>query len=257
MLEWVWFAGTGRLKHLALMRASVASKRYAWLNVIILTAALGLLQGLTVGWRQTTATPALEPTGAIEPAGEGWFHVAGMSSALRPDAPAFAYVDMWWNPVQSVVAMLIGWLAAIVMVWLALVLVRLGVTMAHGKAYRSEQRMTAAIHYSVGWGLVVVLGALIACLRPLSYIGEIVVWSSYPRRESFDLAAGVVAGFGVIMWWFWLVRLGAAARAPMRGRVVSFFVVGVAAVVAATGAGWWWGVPAACDAVFQGMNLQF
>ena len=257
MLEWVWFAGTGRLKHLALMRASLASKRYAWLNLIILTAALGLLQATSVGWRQTTATLALEPTGAITPAGEGWFHVAGMPPLLRPDAPAFAYVDLWWNPVQAIIALLMGWVGALAMAWLALGLLRFGVTVAHGRQYRTEQRMTAAIHYSVGWGLIVLVGALIACLRPLSYIGEIVVWSSYPRGESYDLAAGVVVGFGVIMWWFWLVRLGTAARAPMRARVVSFFVVGSAAVVVATGVAWWWGVPAACGAVFQGMNLQF
>ena len=143
------------------------------------------------------------------------------------------------------------------MMWLALLLVRAGADTAHKSTYRNEQRMTAALHYSTAWGIPVVLATILAGLRPLSNIGTIARWSWCPPRRSFELSAAVLAGFGLIMWWFWLVRLGSAAPVKTRGRVIAFFALGAPLIVAAAAAGWWFGLDQLYGPLFSLMRVQF
>ena len=42
MCEWIWFAGWSRLKHMMLMRASAASRQFAFVGLVCLTLSLGL-----------------------------------------------------------------------------------------------------------------------------------------------------------------------------------------------------------------------
>ena len=97
MGEWVWFCGHGRLKHLAMMRASAASRRFAHLNLALLAVGLALLEATRTGWRWVAASPAFEPTGSTQPAGVGWIHVVGASRPLPPDLPPESIVDLWWK----------------------------------------------------------------------------------------------------------------------------------------------------------------
>jgi len=51
-------------------------------------------------------------------------------------------------------------------------------------------------------------------------------WVWGPRERGFGVVAAVLVGFGLIMWWFWLVCIGGAAPKDTRSRVVSFLGLG-------------------------------
>jgi len=257
MAEWVWYASGERLKHLTLMRASAASRQFAWLNILLLATGLGLFQATGVGWRWVTDSPTIEPTGSVDPSGEGWIHVAAAPRPFPPGQPAEMAVDLWWNPAQMVIVVVAAGLAGLLVLRLGLLLVRIGVRWAHAVSYRKEQRMTAAIHYSTAWGIPLCVAAVVVGLRPVSYVGTMERWSWCPLQEGFVLAAGVLAAFGMVMWWFWLWRLGASAPARTRGRVIAFFAVGAPLIVAVTTAAWWWGLQLLYNPLFTALDVQF
>src|SRR3990172_1252135 len=67
MCRWVWFAGSERLKHIALMRTSAAARRFAWINALWLALCIAGFQATRVGWRDVGASPVVEPSGSINP----------------------------------------------------------------------------------------------------------------------------------------------------------------------------------------------
>ena len=257
MAEWVWYAGGERLKHLALMRSSAASRQFARLNILLLAGGLALFQATRIGWRWVSDFPAIEETGSVEPAGEGWIHVAAVPRPFPPDQPMEIPVDLWWNPAQMVIAVVAAGLAGLLVLWLGLLLVRAGVRLAHIPPYQGEGRMTAALHYSTAWGIPLCAAALVVGLRPLSYVGVMARWSWCPLQEGFGLAGGVLAAFGAFMWWFWLWRLGASTPARTRGRVIAFFAVGAPLIVAVAAGTWWWGLMLLYDPLFEAIDVQF
>lgn len=117
--------------------------------------------------------------------------------------------------------------------------------------------MTAAMHYSSAWGIPIFAGALVLGLSPVSFAGTMAQWRWCPPQRVFVLAAAVLAGFGMTMWWFWLGRLGATAPARTRGRVIAFFAIGPPLIVGLAAAGWWWGLPLLYGPLFRTLNLAF
>ncbi len=257
MCEWVWFAGSGRLKHLTMMRASAAARSFARLNNLLLAGGLGLVQAAHHGWRSVTASAALEPTGSVTPFGRGWLHIAATPNPYRATQPLGVAVDLWWNPPQAVIAGVAGFVAALVVIVVLHAMVRFGVSLAHRSQYRHEQRMTAALLYSTAWVLPLLLSAILLTLRPLGRIGAIRHWSWCPSQGGFDVAAGLVTALGVAFWWFWLIRLGATAPADSRGRVGTFFGLGTPLIVVAGAAAWWFGLDTALHALFASSKLEF
>ncbi len=257
MCEWVWFAGADRLNHLGLMRASAASRRFARLNVLLLAVGAALLQGNSVGWCWVTDSIIVETPETAARTGLGWVHVASAPRPLPLGPASEVPVDLWWNPVQALLAMASGFVFALVGLSLLLRLVQWGVTWAHPAPHRGEQRMTAAIHYGTAWFVPVFLAAPVAVLRTVAYFGEVQQWTWYPSREGFILSAGVLGGFGAAMWWFWLVRVAATARARARGRVVAFVAVAAPMIAAAAAIGWWLGLERLYDPLFNRLNLVY
>lgn len=255
MCVWVWLAGQERLKHLALTRASSASRCFARWNLLLLALGFGLLQGTRHSWRWVTASPALDAH--FEPLGEFWVHAASTPANFLPGLAPEVAVDLWWNPVQAVIAVLTGLGAGALLLWLALALVRVGARLAHHPRYREEQRMTAALHYGTAWVVPMTAGALIVSLRFLSYIGAIARWTWYPSQREFELSGAVVAAFGVVLCWFWLLRTGATAPAPTRRRVSVFLAVGAPVIVCAAGIGWWFGLDQMYEPVFRFLGVAF
>ena len=255
MCEWIWFAGWGRLTHLALMRASAASARFSRINTLLTAIGLGLFQATRYGWRGVTNSRGIDPTD--HPSGEGWLHVAATPAQWLPDLSPETAVNLWWNPIQATVAVVTGFLAGLLLLWLASVLMRAGVTFAHRSPYREEQRMTAALHYSTAWAIPIFVGILVACLRPISYIGQIARWAWFPPQYGFELSAAVVVAFGLALWWFFLLRLGATAPARTRSRVAAFFSVGAPMIVGVVGAGWWLGLDQLYEPLFKILDLRF
>jgi len=249
MSEWVWFAGVGRLNHLALMRASAASRRFALVYWLLLSAASGLFQTTRVGWRWVTGVSATP----IKPTGEGWFAVARTRGAGGGDR----LTDLWWNPAQSLIVMVTAGVGAMAGLALLLAMVRWGVRKAHASPYRGEQRMTAALHYSTAWSAPILFAALIIGFKPLAYVGGTLGWSWIPTARAFDYAAAVPAGVGLAMWWFGLVRLGATSPAKTRSRVVCFFVLIAPLMLGGVAAGWWFGLAHLFPLLFTAFDLTF
>lgn len=249
MSEWVWFAGAGRLNHLALMRASAASRRFAWVYWLLLSAAAGLFQTTQVGWRWVSAVTATP----IKPTGEGWFAFTRTGGAGTNDR----LTDLWWNPAQSLIVMAAAGLGAMAGLVILVTLVRWGIRAAHTAPYRGEQRMTAALHYSTAWGAPILFAALVIGFKPLAYVSEVLGWSWVPTARAFDYAAAVPAGLGLAMWWFWLVRLGATAPTRTRSRVVGLFVLIAPLMLGGVAAGWWFGLMQLFPGLFTVLNLTF
>lgn len=257
MSEWVWFARIERLKHIALMQASAASRRFARPNLLLLAFAAGFWLATNYGFRWVSASREAEPTRSLTPGGSGWVHLAAMPPPARIGLPPEIKVDLWWNPTQSALVFAIGIVTAWLMSVLALGFIRSGMTSALETKYRSEQRMTAALGYSTAWAIPLAIAALLASLLPISYAGEVNRWAWYPPRDAIVLSAAVIAGFAAAMWWFWLLRLGFTAPPSSRSRVSFFFAVGVPLIVVGVGAAWWFGLSFLFAALFKAIRLDF
>jgi hypothetical protein len=257
MLEWVWFAGSERLKHLALMRDSAAARRFAFINLLWLALAAGVFQASSVGWRKVTATPSFETTGSVRPRGFYWYHLIAAPRPLPLEQSAETPVDLWWNPIQTLLGFVGGGVVALLLAGLALWLLRAGVAGAHVPPYRQERRMTAALRYSTAWCAPLLVAALVLLLRPVSYAGEIGRWRWYPPETGFVLSAAIVAGLAAVLWWFWWIRMSATAPTRTRSRVMAFWAVGAPVLVAGAACGWYFGLPPVFDRLFAGLRLTF
>ena len=257
MYEWVWFAGTGRLKHIALMRSSAASRRFARWHVALLSVAAGIFAATWVGWKQMPAPKDLAAARAIQPTGQGWVHVTEAPRPLPLDLPGGTKVDLWWNLPQAVVGVALAMATGAVLAWLATLLLRAGLTRAHIKPYHNEQRMTAALHYSMAGVVPLFLAAVLAACLPLYEIGRMAEWRWYPPRDGLVWAATAVAGVGLAGWWFWLVRIGATAPPRTRSRVVACLAVGAPIIAAGAAAVWLAAVDRAQTPTANALRLWF
>ncbi len=258
MVAWVWLAGSGRLKHLALMRSSAASRRFARINVLLLALGIGLFEWGVVGWKWVPQ--GLDTNGTVEstgPSGAGWFRVASMPSLLSVERAAETPTDLWWNPAQCLIAVPLAGVLALFAMWLVGVLTKTGVAWFHRSPYRKQQRMTAAIQYSTAWVIPFLAASVVAAFRPIAYVGAVARWRWHPSDNLFLIMAAIFAGFGATLWWFWLVRLGATAPPATRARVVTFIAVGVPVVVVAGTAAWWYGCRQGYGPIFDFLGLRF
>jgi len=247
-----------RLKHLGLMRVSMASRHFSQLGCLLMSLVLGVYAFTEYGWhRAEVPLAATDAAALVRPSGAGWFPlVKSPRDRVARDSADFV-VDLWWNPAQAIIAtgfgFAIGWLA----VRLLMFLIRSGVISAHGQDLRHERRMTAAIKYSTAWFVPMLVSACIVLLRPLVFVGDVAGWTWQPSDDSLKLAAGVPAGFGVAMWWFWLVRLGTGAAPAVRVTVTAFYVLAVPVLAVGCTVGWWFALRYVTMVLFNGLNLNF
>lgn len=257
MARWVALADTPRLKHLALIRASASSRRFATIVLLLAAAGLGLMQFGQTGWRGVRSSAALEPTGSTEPAGAGWLHVAAAPRPLPADIPIEEPVDLWWNAAQSVIATVIGFLLAWVALVLMLSLLRGLANRSLSPAHRVEQRMSAAVHYGSVFLLTFLPAGIIATLQPIGRMTEISQSAIRIPPNVITAAASLPAALGVILWWFWLIRLGGTAPPKSRSGLVTCLIVAPLPLLGLAVAGWWaalhWGLPP----LFKALGVQF
>lgn len=257
MLNWVWYATTERLKHLALMRCSAASRRFRWINVSIAAGMLGVFLVARVGWQRTHAPAVAETATEVRPAGDAWRRVAALPRPLPADLPPDRAVDLWWNPAQFGLALAVGVPSAYLMLLSLLGLQSGMITLAHARAYRRDGRMTAAVHYGTAWFVPMGVSTALLLLLPATYVTDLhgVSWS--PPSEYVELAAAVFATFGVVLWWIWFIRLGATAPPRTRGRVIATMVAGLPLLLIAALLGWWYGTQALIDLLAEKLRLRF
>ncbi len=258
MCRWVYFAGSTRLKHLGLMRVSMASRHFARVVLLLMSFALGAYAFTEYGW-QRAWIPLMEPTAADQmgPSGAGWFPLVRASRELVPRQATDHVIDLWWNPAQAIIAsgfgLAIGWIA----LRLVLFLIRVGVTASHRSEYRHEQRMTAAIKYSVACFVPMLLAACVVAIRPLGFVGQAAGWAWQPSDDSLTLVSGVLAGFGAVMWWFWFVRLGVVASPSTRVPVTVFYALGIPMVGVGCTIGWWYALRYVTMVLYNGLDLNY
>lgn len=257
MCEWIWFAGAERIKHLALMRSSAASRRFRSLNLLAGAFALALIQLAITGFHWSPATAAVEPSGSVTPRGQGWLHVAAAPRPLPYALPAEVKVDLWWNPMLGTMGAMLGFAAGWIALSLLLGLLRISSTAAHAPTFRKDGRLTAALQYSTAWTAVALISAMLYCLTPLARAGSLAAWRYVPPPEAFSVASAALAGLGGALWWFWLVRLGFTAPPTSRNRVAAVFLLGAPVLAAGLGAGWWFGLLALQRLVAQLLHLEF
>ena len=257
MNEWVWFAGWQRLKHLALMRSSAASRSFVRINIFLLALGLIIFEASQTGWRVVTREVANVAEGAAAPAptGGGWLRLAESPTIQQPAGRIPMQRELWWNPIQSGFAAVHAFVLGLIACLIGLRLLHVGIVRAHDSNHRHVRRMTAALRYSTAWVVPIALATIVAALRPIAYAGEVRQWSWYPSRQGFELSAAVLAAFGFFMWWFWLIRLGTTATGKTRGSVIFFMVVGVPLIAGIVGLGWYYSVEAMSRTLFRFMNV--
>lgn len=257
MLSWVWLAGSGRMKHLALMKVSAASRRFAVINGLLLAVSVALCEWTMTGWHVSFAARRAAPAASFQPTGKGWVAFASMARPLPPGFPDDAPTDLWWNAAQCLIAVPTAGVLALLLFWLLGRTVDVGVACAHQRPYRQGQRLTAALRYSTAWTVPLLVAAGIFALRPLAYAGAVVhSWWTVPD-ELFLAPAAIVGGSTLALWWYWLARLGATAPTNTRGRVSGFFVIVLPVLVAAFVALWWFGRMWLYGWIFDAMGLTF
>ena len=155
------------------------------------------------------------------------------------------------------IASVIAGLAALLLMRLLVLLIRIGIAMAHTAAYRGEQRMTAALLYSTAWWIPALAGIIICLLRPLAFVGEMSKGGCYPTNRGLSLIAGALVGLAATLWWFWLIRLGATAPVRTRGRVMAFCTLGSPLLLAGASLAWWIGLEPFTEFLFVRLDLHF
>ncbi len=256
MTNWTWFAGVGRLKHLALMRTSAASRRFARINILLLSFLFGLFQWTRVGWKWMAEVDGAQADTLVKPAGEGWFHVASVPRPIPLGRAIELPIDLWWNAAQSLVAVVSGMIVAFILIVVVQSWLRQGITLFHDANYRQEQRMTAALEYGTAWSFWIIIAVLILLLTPIAFVGEILSWRWCPTANGFMAVAGVYGGAGMSLWWIWLIRLGACAPASCRSRVILFCALATPLLVTAAACIWHYGLDLFYDAIFPLMKLS-
>ena len=69
--------------------------------------------------------------------------------------------------------------------------------------------------------------------------------------------AAIVFGLAAVMWWLWLIRLGATAPPDSRSRLQAVFAVFAPILTIGVGMAWWYGLAKAFGFLFHAMNLNF
>jgi hypothetical protein len=252
MCRWIWGATTERLKHLALMRASPASRHFRFANILLLAFASIVLQAAYNGWHivSVALTQGME---AIRPAGRGWLNIL---SSRHASGAIGKRVDAWWNPAQAILAIVAGFLATLVVCYLLMAAVRWLIERAHRREYRGEQRMTAAVDYSTAWIIPASPAAIVIAFLPIASIGE-ETRSAVISGTAVAILAALIAAPPAVLWWIWLIRLGATAPADSHGAVQALVVIGVPLLTIVAAGGWWLGLQAFLEYVFTAMGLNF
>lgn len=255
MVRWVYAAREIRLKHLALMRVSAASKHFSVAGMLWASVGLACFEWTRQGWRW-----ANEPSGsatsssAPRPIGGGWFHLVTAPTG-RTGAPDRA-AELWWNAAEALIAVPLSVVLGLLVGLTLLAAIRSLVGWAHEPPFRAERRMGAALCYSLAWIVPLLAASAIVALRPLAYAGKVAHWFWYPPQPVIDGMAGIAAIGGLVLWWFWLFRMAMTAPAATRARVVIATVLAAPMLVGATGAGWYFGFPKLCGAIFRAFGLQ-
>lgn len=253
MRRWVYRANKQRLAHLALLRPSRASRRFARINVFNLSAALALAVFFHSGWHNEKLRTPAALAEAAAPQGKGWWQAIDAASRARETGDLLA---VWWNPAWALLSAAATFaLAAIVMSVLIAVVSRGAAGALHG-AQQGSTRLRCAVQYSTAWLHWLALAAVITALIPLARLADQAGWGRFPI-PILQIAAVILALIGLLMWWLWGVRLAQTTQPETRRSVVRFFLLWAPLWSAAIMAGTVYGLWRATDPLARILNLHW
>jgi hypothetical protein len=134
-------------------------------------------------------------------------------------------VGLWWNPalaaVGGVVAMAAALLASTVSLWIVEARSQRALVGSH----HGTERLRCAIQYSTAGMPMLALAAVATIPRPVAWWGQTAGWATIPSPAWFDAPAVLIALAALLLWWFWLIRVGSTVPNETRRTVQLFFIV--------------------------------
>jgi hypothetical protein len=237
MCRWVWTAGKYRLTHLCLSHPSRHSRHFARIHVLLFSIAATLCIFANAGWHAVRVGPGMENQ-PMAPAGKGWTEFVTRPFPTPTEfADSVVVSSVWFNATWAALAAGIGLAISIVF---GLLLVGFFPSLARRSLrpeHRIESRLRCAIHYGTCWLLFPIAALLVFCLRPLSILGKVADWPIAPRPLFIDAGALLLLILGLMLGWFWLIRLGGTVPKRSRRSANRFFLLwGPLSMIIGTGA---------------------
>lgn len=225
MCRWVLGAGRQRLTHLALSRPSRASRRFAAVNLFLLSFAMALAVFANTGWRVVECGPGVRDP-RTQPQSAGWWLAAQSPAAQNPASlTRLTPVAAWWSVPIAAITAGITFVAAGLVNLLLLVFVAAGSARALRGQQLGNKRLKCAIHYSTAWILPMLVALLPAVLRPLAHLSAVNEWNAFRSQTAFDAPAVLITVVCVLLWWFWLIRLANTVPVESRRFAVRYFMI--------------------------------
>ncbi|MCG3137320.1 MAG: hypothetical protein HJJLKODD_01164 [Phycisphaerae bacterium] len=257
MIRWVLGAGSYRLAHLLRMRRSTHSRRFARWSVLQLAMA-GALLTLPFPGNGFRAEFDHGATQLIEPAtGRGWQMVGSLERPKNwPEGQPFL-ARLYWNPAIILSSLAINLVMLFLLGSATLAVWRAGSRRALHLSQREQPYFSAAIDYSTAHWWIVSLAGVCYGLLPLHYIAQlnhsVITWSAMWHI----VPASMIGGAGIVLHWFWLVRMAAMAPATSRAGVMRYFGIWAPLTATCLLGGWLIGEYYALPRLIQFLHLSF
>ena len=256
MCKSVFGAGKHRLAHLGLARPSRPAKRFARVNLFLLAVGMGLAAFSNAGWHTVERRPRIEPA-EMQAAGTGWWLAIENAAAKVGPASRIRPVELWLNLPAATVSAVIVLIASLIVFAILVRLIAFGARQAIDAPPDEPPRLRSAVQYATAWSILLVLATVPVIFRPLAYIAEVAEWSLPLSRAVFDVPAVLLALAGMLLWWFWLIRLGETVPRQVRRSVSRFFLLGVPVLSILVLGGGAWGTYALVDYVTKSLNFAW
>ena len=256
MCKSVFGAGKHRLAHLGLARPSRPARRFCRINLFLLSVGMGLAAFSNAGWHTVNRGPRIDPA-EQQAAGSGWWLAIENTAAKVGPASRLRPVELWLNMPAATVSAIIVLVAALIVFAVLVRLIGYGASRAIGAQQSEPPRLRAAIHYATAWSTLLMLATVPVFVRPLAYMAEVAEWNLPLSRAVFDVPAVLLALAGMLLWWFWLIRLGETVPREARRSVNRFFVLGVPVLSVLILGGGAWGTSALVDYVIKALNFAW
>lgn len=223
MMWWVLTAGSYRLGHIARMRRSRSSSRFALLSLLQLALACTLWTAPSHGWERIESRGSGLSDEYPQPKGEGW-KLIGMAPWARDRVGGAAVlVRLWWNPGLWGITLAITFVATLLVGRFVLWWIRIRSNRALKAPYRDEGRFTAAIDYWTAHVPPLVLAGLFYGASLLQSLGRIRGWELQWPRAVHVVPAYLIAGLTLFLMCFWLVRMAHTSPPETAARVSRYF----------------------------------
>ncbi len=192
------------------------------------------------------------------PAGDGWCKLYDNPvAAAQLEKGDIVAAELWWNPSAAAITAVAAGIVVLVMGLVFFSLIVRGASKSLRQQSGSEDRLRCALHYGTAWLNFLNVALIILCFRPLGRIHGVFGWRFIASNAVFDVPAALLILAGLLLWWFWLVRLGDATAVNIRKKVNRFFILWTPFLTAVFAVGVTYGLYVGTDRVKILLNLAW